>query len=185
MLPAWGKGGEAEQALFERLEPELRQLARSSLRKLPHVQRKIQPDELINEAYLRLQQYLGTREDVSFENRRVFFSMVLKVMRHVLLDIGKKGGEARPRTTLMLPMSDAEPVADRARTIDVVVFYQVLDRLREKNEKQAMAIELHYIAGWTLGQSAELMDMSTATLKRQLAAARQWFELQLSAGESR
>jgi RNA polymerase sigma factor (TIGR02999 family) len=184
LLPAWGKGGQAEEALFVLLEPELRQLARSSLRRTPGLERKIQPDELVNEAYLRLQQYLGTREDVSFENRRPFFAMVLKVMRHVLLDVAKKGGESRPRTTLMLPAAAAEAVQDREKSIDAHAFYQALDRLHAKNEQQAAAIELHYIAGWTLEQSAEQMGLSTATLKRQLAAARQWFEVQLASSDA-
>ena len=46
-----------------------------------------------------------------------------------------------------------------------------------------MAIELHYVAGWTLEESAEMMGLSTATLKRQLAVARQWFEIQLVSGK--
>jgi RNA polymerase sigma factor (TIGR02999 family) len=179
LLPAWGRGGLAEQELFDLIEPELRQLARSSLRRTPGLERKIQPDELVNEAYLRLQQYLGTREDVSFENRRRFFGMVMKVMRHVLLDLAKKGGEAKPRTSLMLPVKDAEVKSDRGRVIDAYAFYDALDRLRAKNELQASAIELHYVAGWTLEESAEMMGLSTATLKRQLSAARQWFEVQL------
>jgi RNA polymerase sigma factor (TIGR02999 family) len=179
LLPAWGRGGVAEQELFDLLEPELRQLARGSLRRTPGLERKIQPDELVNEAYLRLQQYLGTREDVSFENRRLFFGMVMKVMRHVLLDLAKKGGEAKPRTTLMLPVKEGQAKSDQARTLDTYAFYEALDRLRSKNELQASAIELHYVAGWTLEESAEMMGLSTATLKRQLAAARQWFEVQL------
>jgi RNA polymerase sigma factor (TIGR02999 family) len=183
LLPAWGKGGEAEQALFDLLEPELRQLARSSLGNAPDLQRKLQPDELVNEAYLRLQQYLGTREDVSFENRRRFFAMVLKVMRNVLLDVAKKGGQSKPRTTLMLPITEAALQASPhdKQPVDTDAFYQTLDRLRAKNEDQAAALELHYLAGWTLEESAEITGLSTATLKRQLAAARQWFEVQLSA----
>ena len=179
LLPAWGGGGAAEQELFAVLEPKLRELARSSLRRTPGLERKLHPDELVNEAYLKLQQYLGTRQDVSFENRRLFFSMVLKVMRHVLLDLAKKGGQAHPRTTLMLPVGEAEAIA-RSEDIDTADFYRALDRLRDKNEQQAAAIELHYIVGWTLEESADLMGLSTATLKRQLAAARQWFEVQLS-----
>jgi RNA polymerase sigma factor (TIGR02999 family) len=184
LLPAWGRGGQAEEALFQLLEPELRKLARSSLRRVPGLERKIQPDELVNETYLRLQQYLGTREDVSFENRRPFFAMVLKVMRHVLLDLARKGGESKLRTTLMLPVTAAEAVPVPEKSIDAYTFYQALDRLHAKNERQAAAIELHYIAGWTLEQSAELMGLSTATLKRQLAAARQWFEVQLASNDA-
>lgn len=180
LLPAWGKGGDAEQELFALLEPKLRELARSSLRKTPGLERKLQPDELVNEAYLKLQQYLGTRQNVSFENRRLFFSMVMKVMRHVLLDLAKKGGQSKPRTSLMLPVTEAQAVVRRADAIDAFVFYEALDRLRAKNEAQATAIELHYIAGWTLEESAEMTGLSTATLKRQLVAARQWLELQFA-----
>jgi RNA polymerase sigma factor (TIGR02999 family) len=178
LLPAWGKGGQAEEALFLVLEPELRQLAQSSLRRAPDLERKIQPNELVSEAYLRLQKYLANRQDISFENRRLFYAMVLKVMRHVLLDLAKEGGESKLRTTLMLPLGAADAVPERT-SIDAFAFYRALDRLHVKNEQQAVAIELHYIAGWTLEQSAELMGLSTATVKRQLAAARQWFEFQL------
>jgi RNA polymerase sigma factor (TIGR02999 family) len=182
LLPAWGRGGRSEQELFDVLEPELRQLAKSALRKTPDLQRKLMPDELISEMYVRLKQYLDTRDDVSFENRRAFFAMVLKVMRHVLLDLAKSGGRSKPRTTLILPLTDADRVGEKSRTVEAYEFYETLDRLRLKNRDQAGAIELHYIAGWTLEESAELMGLSTATLKRQLAAARQWFEVQLSAG---
>jgi RNA polymerase sigma factor (TIGR02999 family) len=184
LLPAWGKGGEAEEALFRVLEPELRQLAQSSLRRVRGVERKIQPDELVNDAYLKLKQYLSSREDVSFENRRAFYGLVLKVMRHVLLDLAKKGGKSKLRTTLVFPIAAAEAVPDR-KSIDAFTFYLALDRLHAKNEHQAVALELHYIAGWTLEQSAELMGLSTATLKRQLAVARQWLEFQLGLSDGR
>ena len=183
LLPAWGQGGAAEQQLFELLEPELRQLARAALRRTPDLQRKLQPDELVSEVYLRLKHYLNTRDDVSFENRRPFFKMVLTVMRHVLLDLARSGGQSKPGTTLLLSERHAESVADTHRAIDAFLFYDTLDRLRAKNETQAMAIELHYVAGWTLAESAEMMGLSTATLKRQLAVARQWFEIQLVSGK--
>jgi RNA polymerase sigma factor (TIGR02999 family) len=181
LLPAWGKGGDSERELFDLLEPELHQLALASLHRMPGLERKLQPDELVSEAYLRLQQYLGTRDDVSFENRRCFYSMVLKVMRQVLVDLARKGGQAKPRTTFMLTMSAAEKAGDDGQAVSAYAFYEVLDRLRAKNPRQADAIELHYVAGWTLNESADQMGLSTATLKRQLAAARQWFDLQLSA----
>lgn len=180
LLPSWGRGDEAERELFLRLEPHLRELARSALGRMPGLERKVQPDELVNEAYLKLQRYLGARRDVSFENRRFFFAMVMKVMRHVLLDVARRGGQHQPRTTLFLPLSHADVAADRGKAIDAFEFYETLDRLRSKNENQAAAIELHYIAGWTLEQSADLMGLSTATLKRQLVAARQWLEVQLA-----
>src|SRR4029078_12232156 len=105
--------------------------------------------------------------------------MVLKVMRHVLLDLAKSGGQSKPRTTLILSERDIEHLPDDKQEVDAEVFYKTLDRLRAKNARQAEAIELHYVAGWTLEESAELLGLSTPTLKRQLAAARQWFEMQL------
>ncbi|MEQ1759524.1 MAG: sigma-70 family RNA polymerase sigma factor [Vicinamibacterales bacterium] len=180
LLPAWGNGGEAERELFDLLEPELQRLAWSALRRTPDLAHRIEPGELVNETYLRLKQYLDTRKDVSFENRRRFFTMVLTVMRHVLLDLAKQGGQSKPPTTLMLPLSAAELRAEAGSVVDAFAFYEALDRLKRKNERQAEAIELHYIVGWSLEECADLMEMSTATLKRQLAAARQWFEVQLT-----
>lgn len=183
-LADWGRGGDAEAALFDLLGDELLTLARSILKKNLDVQRKIEPAELVSESYIRLKQYLGTKRDVSFENRRRFYQLVLTVMRNVLLDGLKKGGKARPRTSHLLTLGAVKGRPDAAPAIDVSDFYRVLDRLRAKNERQALAIELHYIAGWPLNESAEMLGISTATLKRQLASARQWFEIQLRAPRS-
>ena len=184
LLAAWGRGGEAERRLFELIEPELVKLARSVLRRNPNMGRRLEPEELVSETYVRLKAYLGQRQDVSFENRRYFYSMVVTVMRNLLLDMVKRGGKARPQTARIFTMSAAEHVPDGPAGIDAYAFYQALDRLKAKNERQARAIELHYIIGLTLDDSANLMGLSTATLKRQLAAARQWFEQQLLGNES-
>src|SRR4029079_19429511 len=127
LLPAWGKGGDPEQQLFDLLEPELRVLASSALRRTADLRRKLQPEELVSEAYVRLKQYLNTRDDVSFENRRPFFKMVLKVMRHVLLDLAKSGGQSKPRTTLILSERDIEHLPDDKQAVDAYVFYETLD----------------------------------------------------------
>src|SRR5204862_3043501 len=100
LLPAWGQGGQAEEQLFALIEPELLKLARSVVYNNADLARRIEPGELVSEAYIRLKQYLGSNRDVSFENRRRFYAMVLKVMRNVLLDAAKKGGQSRPQTTL-------------------------------------------------------------------------------------
>jgi RNA polymerase sigma factor (TIGR02999 family) len=179
LLAAWGTGGHAEEQLFELIEPELLTLARTAIAGRVGFARRFEPCELVSETYIRLKHYLGSDRDVSFENRRRFYAMVLKVMRNLLLDAVKKGGKSKPDTTLILPLTTQIGMAEGSQAVDVMAFYEALDRLRKKNEQQAAAIEHHYITGWTLDESAELMGLSTATLKRQLAAARQWFEVQL------
>jgi DNA-directed RNA polymerase specialized sigma24 family protein len=134
---------------------------------------------------IKLKQYLNTKQDVSFENRRRFYQLVLTVMRHVLMDGVKKGGKAKPRTSHLLTVGHAEAQGDDARSVDTYDFYRALDRLRARNKKQASAIELHYMVGWPLDECAEMLDISTATLKRQLVSARQWFDVQLRGSSDR
>ena len=136
---------------------------------MPGLERKIQPEELVNEAYLKLQQYLDSREDVSFRiSSTVLRNGPGKSCGTCCSNLAKKGGESTLRTTLMLAVAAAEAVPDRT-SIDAFAFYRALEPLHVKNGQQAVAVELHYIAGWTLQQSAELMGLSTATLKRQLS----------------
>jgi len=177
-LAAWGRGGDAEAALFDLLSPELDKLARSVLAKNVRLQRHIEASELVSETYIRLKKYVGSNRDVSFENRRRFYALVLTVMRNVLTDGVRKGGKARPKTSNVLTVGHADG-ASPASSVDAYDFYLTLDRLREKNQRQAEALELHYVAGWPLDTCADMLGISTATLKRQLVSARQWFDVQL------
>jgi RNA polymerase sigma factor (TIGR02999 family) len=179
LLHAWKAEGDdtVEEALFGVVEPELRRLAESAIRRLPALAHRLEPAELVNEAYIRLH----NAGSVRFANRRFFYAMAVKIMRHILLDLAKQGGQSRPRSLMVLTLGRAQGVADAGGLVDAVGFYDLLDRLREKNPAQAEALEMHYVAGWTLSECAEQLGLSTATLKRQLAAARQWFAASLGA----
>ncbi len=62
----------------------------------------------------------------------------------------------------------------------MVDYRRAMETLRQLNVQQALALELHYIFGYTLQEAAELMEFSTAKLKRQLQAARNWLENELN-----
>ena len=162
------------------IEPELLKLARSTIYNNQDFVRRLEPSELVNEAYVCLKRSLGSNRDVSFENRRRFYAMVLKVMRLSCWTWPRRAASRSP-PRLWSCRSLRPKRLQRENSLSRQPVHEALDHPRTKNEEQAEAIELHYIVGWTLDESAEMMGLSTATLKRQLAAARQWFQVQLRA----
>ena len=202
LINAWAEGDDrAAHDLFRLFENELSILARSALATDPQGREELEPAGLISELFLRLDKYFkgagqartagqgddgddhgdgdGNAGARAFPNRKYFYAMALKVMRNILIDMAKKGGAAKPRQSRFVSVSAAGAAAATRVSFDPIDFYDTLDRLRARNPEQAEALERHYILGQTLSEVAAEMSASTATVKRRLVAAKQWFEIQL------
>lgn len=175
LLEQWRDG---DESAYERLIPlvygELRRLARGQLRR-EHPGHSLQPTLLVHEAYLRL-----VKADVDWRDRTHFLSVAARVMRRILVEharrrhAGKRGG-ADLRVTLVdpLPSPQADP-------IDILVLDQAMDRLRELDARQAEVVELSYFGGLTYGEIASTLEVSEATVDRDLRHARAWLRRELA-----
>jgi RNA polymerase sigma-70 factor (ECF subfamily) len=179
LLQEW-QGGDA-QAL-ERLIPlvygELHTLASRYLSR-ERRSHTLQATALVNEAYLRL---IG--QDARWQNRAHFFGVAAHVMRRILVDHArrqrraKRGGNA-PHLALgddVDPPSASGPVD----AVDAYALDQALSRLEALDPQQGRIVELRYFGGMTIDETATVMGVSTATVKRDWAVARAWLIRELA-----
>jgi len=164
-----GNEGQNREAL-DRLLPivynELRRLAASFLNREHAV--SLQTTELVHEAYFKL----TDQKKVDWENRGQFFAIAAQAMRRILIDA------ARQRKSLK---HGVEKVSlDDALTISVeqnqnlLELDTALNELENFDERQCRLVELRYFAGLTIEETAEVLKISPATVKREWAIARMW-----------
>jgi len=165
------RGGDKEAAsrLLPLVYDELRRVARRMMAREPAGQ-TLQPTALVHEAYLRL---FGSGP-VAWDNRAHFFVAAATSMRRILVDrarrrrAGRHGGGQR-RVTLdeaVIP-SDPPPA-------DLLALDAALDRLAAEDERASRVVHLRYFAGLGIDETAELMEISTATVSREWTFARAW-----------
>jgi RNA polymerase sigma factor (TIGR02999 family) len=166
-----------EAAAISEMMPEvyddLRRLAETFLRgeRTAHT---LQRTALVHEAFLRL---IGEKNLV-WQNRNHFIGIFARVMRQTLTNYAvarhrlKRGGSDPLRLTLEFYDS---------RKIDVTALDQALQALEALDERQARIVELRFFAGLTVEETAELLEISPATVKRDWTLAKIWLRRELSA----
>lgn len=176
MPQRWGAGekeglDEVVPALYEQLHA----LAHQRLRGAPGEQ-SLNTTGLVHEAYLRLVESAGT----SFQNRDHFLAIASRVMRNVLVDnarartaVKRGGGAALDELHEETWIADVD--LDRVTELD-----EALTRLEQLDERQARMVEQRYFGGLTLEEIAAAMDLSLATVKRDLRFARAWLAAELA-----
>jgi RNA polymerase sigma factor (TIGR02999 family) len=170
MLIDWRNG---DKAAFERLMPlvyaELRRLAASYLRR-QRSDHTLQPTALVHEAYLRL----VDEKNIKWQNRAHFYGMAAQMMRSILIDYArnraamKRGGGARK-----LSLSVADRLAD-APDLDLVALDDALKTLAAIDPRQGRIVELRFFGGLGIEDTAEVLQVSPATVKREWRMAKAW-----------
>lgn len=185
LLDDWSEG---DSDAFERLMPlvldDLRRIARAYLSK-ERQGHTLEPTALVNEVYLRL---VG-RRSVQWQSRTQFFAGMAEIMRRILVDHArrrkalKKGGDA-PNLAFdeTLDTHSLWGPAIRAIDIDLVALDEALKRLALLDERQARVVELRYFGGLTIEETAQTLDSSPTTIKREWHTARLWLLRELGSG---
>jgi RNA polymerase sigma factor (TIGR02999 family) len=176
LLTRWRAGDrQALDALLPLVYEELRRLARHYLR-LERPDHTLQSTALVHEAYVRL---VG-QSAPQWQGRSHFYGVAARLMRQILVDHArthaaeKRGGDA-VRLTL-----DERVLAGPQRDFDVVALDQALDRLAEVSPQQSRIVELRFFAGLSIEDTADVMGISPATVKRGWTAARAWLFREMS-----
>ena len=179
LLLDWSRG---DQTALERLMPlvydELRALAERSLRheRSGHT---LQGTALVHEAYLKL----VDQRQVRWQDRAHFFAVSAKLMRRILVDHARrhaavKRGSGEPR----LPLDQVDVPAAATPPADWLALDSALHRLAALDARQAHTVELRFFGGLTIEETAEVLQVSPATVKNDWNLARAWLfrELQTS-----
>lgn len=161
---------------------ELRRLAQARLAREPGggAGQTLQPTALVHEAYMRLVDEGG---HARFSNRAHFFGAAAEAMRRILVERARhraahKHGGGRQRVPLMDVPDWIEPDPEEMLALD-----EALQRLTDIDRRLSDVVMLRYFAGLSIEQTAEAMDSSPATVKRDWNYARAWLFDQVGSGD--
>lgn len=170
LLRRWQEG---DEAALEELAPvvygELHRLARARLRR-ERAGHTLGATALVHEAYLRL----AEQRAVSFENRAHFYGVAGRMMRRLLVDHARRR-RAQKRAGNMGPTPEARDAA-------LVRLDEAVERLATLDARRARIVELRYFAGLTIEETADVLDASAASIKREWALARAFLQRELAGG---
>ena len=179
LLANWQAG---DQQTLEALLPvaydELRRLAHRYLRK-QRPGHTLQSIALVHEAYLRL----ANQKNLHFGNRNQFFALAALVMRQILVDYARARKAAKRAGGCRATLDDSLSLL-RGKSLELIALDDALKDLAQLNPQQTRVVELRFFGGLSIEETAEVLEISPATVKRSWSTARLWLHHQLSRTES-
>lgn len=133
---------------------------------------------LVHEAYLRIAK---TEEEVRWDNRGHFYMAAAEAMRRILIDRARRKKAVRHGGALQrseLDSINAPQVPTRSE--ELLILDEALGDLEEQDERKARLVKLRYFVGLNVEETAEVLNISTATVKRDWAFAKAWLHHEIS-----
>jgi len=180
LLLDWGRGDpNAREEMIPLVYGELRRIARRYLWQ-ERPDHTLQSGALVHEAYLRLVR----EKSPQWKNRAHFFGVAAQLMRHILVDYARgrlaaKRGAGAPRLAL-----DPKIALPQRREIDVVALDDALTRLAILDPQQSRLVELRFFGGLSIEETAVVLGISPATVKREWSTARAWLQREMRQKEA-
>ena len=177
VLLARARGGD-EQArgdLIARVYGELRRVADGLMRR-EHPGHTLSPTAVVHEAVIKLLD--GAALDRAAD-RSYLFASAARAMREVLIDHARRRATARRGGGRQRVPLDAVVDYFEDQGLDLVAVHEALDRLAERNGRQAQVVTLRYFGGLTVPEIAEALGVSVGTVERDWRIARAWLSNQL------
>jgi RNA polymerase sigma-70 factor (ECF subfamily) len=148
---------------------ELRRLAAYHLRQ-ERSNHTLQATALVHEAYLRL----VDQRHVDWKNRSHFFGVAAHLMRRILLMHARKHHAAKRGGSAQKISLDEAIVFTREKSAELIALDELLTQLAALDPQQARVVELRFFGGLSVEETADLMGISAATVKRDWAMAKAW-----------
>ncbi len=193
LLARWREGDEhALEALVPLVYREMHGLAHRYLRgeRPGHT---LQSTALVHEAYLRL----VDQGPIDAQGRAHFVAVAARLMRQILVDYARHHGAEKRGAGRRVDLDAAADVADargalpgspeagrQERGTDLVALDEALNELSRLDERQGRIVELRYFGGMTTEETAVVLGISPATVKREGNVAKAWLSRQLSRGRN-
>ncbi|MFN2512348.1 MAG: sigma-70 family RNA polymerase sigma factor [Pyrinomonadaceae bacterium] len=176
LLVAWGDG---DQAALDELTP----LVHEELHRLAHhymggerTGHTLQTTALVNEAYIRLIDW----KNVRWQSRAHFFGVSAQLMRRILVDFARsKGYRKRGGGAPGVSLDEAAFVSDE-KGDDLVALDEALWSLAKLDERQSKVVELRFFGGLSVEETAEVLKVSSGTVRRDWSLARAWLHRELA-----
>jgi len=173
LLIEWARG---DKAALDQLTP----LVYDEIRRIAHryVQHEregqtLQTTALVHEAYLRL----AGSQNVDWQNRAHFFAVTAQVMRHILIDHARRrqyvkhGGEAQ---RVSFDAVREATMMSQPRAAELLALDEALTELAKIDPRKSRVVELRYFGGLSLEETADVLEISAMTVRRDWRAAKAW-----------
>ena len=177
LLQAWNGGDSAAlKTLMPAVYEELRSLAEQRLRGRQYIE--AQPTSLVNDVYLRLRGAAA----ISWQDRAHFFAVAAQMMRRILVDYARarsaaKRGDGAVAITLDESLENLNE--EKKFSPDVLDIHRALQELEQLNSQHARIVELRFFSGLSIEETAEVMHISPAKVKRNWVIAKTWVRQRL------
>jgi RNA polymerase sigma factor (TIGR02999 family) len=170
LLLDWGNG---DKAALDKLVPvvyqELRRLAAYYMRR-ERPGHTLQTSALVNEAYMRLVDYSQMR----WQSRAHFFAVAAQAMRRILVEHARKRHFAKRGGGAVKVSFDEAAIVSQEQASELVALDDALTSLEAMDQRKARIVELRYIGGLNIEETAEVLAISPATVQREWRAAKAW-----------
>ena len=180
LLVKWRSGDQdALHALLPLVYKELRDIAHRQLRR-ERSGHTLQSTALVHEAYLRLMDQ-GAPET---QNRAHFVAVAARLMRQILIDYARSRGAQKRGANLRVELEQGDDPAAMSpkQGADIIALDDALNSLSERDGQQAQIVEMRYFGGLTIEETAEVLKISPATVKRDWNMAKAWLSREMRRG---
>jgi RNA polymerase sigma factor (TIGR02999 family) len=170
LLIDWSTGNnDALEKLFPLVEKELHRLAHGYMRKL-RPGNTLQTTAVINETYIRL----VNQDKVEWQSRAHFFGIAAKMMRRFLLNyIRDQNAQKRGGGAIEVSLTDVMAVTGE-KSHEILALEEALRRLAKIDERKEKVVELLYFGGLSVDEIAEVLKVSSITVRRDWTMAKAW-----------
>jgi RNA polymerase sigma-70 factor, ECF subfamily len=180
LLLEWRRGDrEALNQLTPLVYDELRRIAHRYVKRERRGGQTLDTTALVNEAYLRL----AGGEEIDWQNRAHFFAVTALVMRRILIDYArrrrylKRGGLAQ-----QVSLEEASAMTE-VRAAELVSLDEALEELAKLDLRKSRVVELRYFGGLSLEETADVLEISVMTVRRDWRAAKAWLYKTVTSGK--
>jgi RNA polymerase sigma factor (TIGR02999 family) len=176
LLADWQAGDDAAlQALVPLVYEELRRVAhRYLLKERPN--HTLQSTALVHETYMRLVKQDGT----AFQNRAHFVAICAQLMRQILVEYARARNAAKRDGGQRLTLDDSVALIRNDRGVDLVQLDEALGALANLDAQQSRIVELRFFGGLSISETAQVLGISPATVKRDWSTAKAWLHHEMS-----
>jgi RNA polymerase sigma-70 factor (ECF subfamily) len=176
LLIDWSNGDRAAlDKLLPVVEEELRRLAHRYMSR-ERAGHTLQTTALVNEAFVRL----VNRRNVQWQNRAHFFGIAAQLMRTILVDHARSHASAKRGGGAHKLELDEAMVVSQQKASEVLALDEALKQLALIDAQQSRIVELRFFGGLTVEETAEVLHLSPATIKREWSTAKAWLYRELA-----
>ncbi|HKR13902.1 MAG TPA: sigma-70 family RNA polymerase sigma factor [Pyrinomonadaceae bacterium] len=180
LLDDWAHGDKsAFDKLFPLVHDELQRIARRQMshERLGHT---LQATALVNEAYLKLAGHAG----FEWNNRSHFYAVSAQVMRHILIDHARAHARDKRGGGVVQVSLDEVAVIGKEQADEYLALDEALCFLESVDPQKGRIVELRYFGGLTVEETAEVLDISPRTVRREWRRSKAWLYKMITEGSA-